>query len=97
MVGTRLAPGGSVTRRVPAEAKMMLSTCRSARLSSAARVTALDLMVLMTSSTLPLCHATSCAPVMIWPTKASTATSSVMNPIVEVRRVRRPWAARLGR
>ena len=35
------------------------------RLSSAARVTALDLMVLMTSSTLPLRQATSCAPVMI--------------------------------
>ena len=40
-------------------------------------------MVLMTSNTLPLRHATSCAPVMIGPTKDSTATSSVMNPIVE--------------
>ena len=69
---------------------MMLSTWRSTRLSRAARVTALDRIVLMTSSTLPLFHATSCAPVMIWPAKTSTATSSVMNPIVAVRRVRSP-------
>ena len=96
-VGTRATAAGRVTRRVPAEAKMMASTWRSRRSSTAASMTGRERIVLTTNSIEPWLQASSCAPAITCPAKGSTAISSVMTPIVEVCWVRRFWAARLGR